>query len=118
MTEIEEAKARLRADLAMAVFVDNPPVGVCTVYYDDLRAVLDRLESLSTPAPDEPVERRDCLPPGHRVIEQADMLDGRVSQTVHVGPEPEGEEYERIVHADEAYHNEAAPSAISEARDE
>ena len=42
----------------------------------------------------------DQLPLGHAVIEQADTLDGRVSQTV---TRPDGSEYERIVSADEAY---------------
>lgn len=45
--------------------------------------------------------KKDRLPDGHTVLEQADTLDGRVSQTVRV--EATGEEYERIVHADEAY---------------
>jgi len=48
---------------------------------------------------------RDQLPLGHVVLEQAEMLDGRVSQTVRA---VDGSEYERIVHADEAY---GAPSA-------
>ncbi|MBC2887231.1 hypothetical protein H7Q97_17770 [Ochrobactrum sp. CM-21-5] len=43
----------------------------------------------------------DRLPNGHTILEQADTLDGRVSQTVRV--DATGEEYERIVHADEAY---------------
>lgn len=42
----------------------------------------------------------DRLPYGHIVIEQADMPDGRVSQTVR---DVEKNEYERVVHADEAY---------------
>ncbi|PWC54408.1 hypothetical protein TSA6c_00330 [Azospirillum sp. TSA6c] len=42
----------------------------------------------------------DRLPPGHIVLEQADMLDGRVSQTVK---RPDGNEYQRIVSPDEAY---------------
>lgn len=42
----------------------------------------------------------DCLPNGHVILEQADTLDGRVSQTVRA---TDGSEYERIVHADEAY---------------
>lgn len=40
------------------------------------------------------------LPVGHEVLEQADMPDGRVSQTVRT---PSGNEYLRVVHADEAY---------------
>lgn len=44
---------------------------------------------------------KDRLPNGHTILEQADTLDGRVSQTVRI--EATGEEYERIVHADEAY---------------
>lgn len=44
---------------------------------------------------------KDRLPDGHTILEQADTLDGRVSQTVRV--DATGEEYERIVHADEAY---------------
>ncbi|WP_025090256.1 hypothetical protein [Brucella intermedia] len=44
---------------------------------------------------------KDRLPKGHTILEQADTLDGRVSQTVRV--DATGEEYERIVHADEAY---------------
>jgi hypothetical protein len=49
----------------------------------------------------------DCLPEGHVIIEQADMMDaqGRVSQTVQVTDT--GEEYERIVHAEEAYGKDA-----------
>lgn len=45
----------------------------------------------------------DRLPAGHTIIEQADMHDGtgRVSQTVTI--DATGEEYERIVHSDEAY---------------
>lgn len=45
----------------------------------------------------------DGLPTGHVIIEQAEMQDGtgRVSQTVVVAGS--AEEYERIVHADEAY---------------
>lgn len=46
----------------------------------------------------------DRLPNDHTILEQADTLDGRVSQTVRV--EETGEEYERIVHADEAYGDE------------
>lgn len=42
----------------------------------------------------------DRLPAGHVVLEQADTLDGRVSQTVK---DRNGQEYQRIVHADEAY---------------
>lgn len=45
--------------------------------------------------------RPDRLPNGHTILEQADTLDGRVSQTVRV--DATGEEYQRIVHADEAY---------------
>jgi hypothetical protein len=43
------------------------------------------------------------LPVGHVIIEQAEMQDGtgRVSQTVVVAGS--AEEYERIVHVDEAY---------------
>jgi hypothetical protein len=44
--------------------------------------------------------KRDTLPNGHRVIEQADLQDGRVSQTIATVL---GEEYERIVHPEEAY---------------
>lgn len=47
----------------------------------------------------EPVEG-DRLPKGHVVLEQSEMPDGRVSQTVRAA---NGVEYERIVHADEAY---------------
>lgn len=45
----------------------------------------------------------DSLPEGHIVIEQAEMHDGsgRISQTVVIGND--AEEYERIVHGDEAY---------------
>lgn len=43
----------------------------------------------------------DRLPDGHTVLEQADLKDSRVSQTVRV--EATGEEYERIVHCVEAY---------------
>lgn len=50
---------------------------------------------------------RDHLPRGHVILEQADMLDGRrVSQTVRA---TDGSEYERIVHADEAYGAPATP---------
>lgn len=42
----------------------------------------------------------DCLPKNHTILEQADMLDGRVSQTVRDGV---GREYQRIVHSDEVY---------------
>jgi hypothetical protein len=55
MTEIEEAKARLRA----ARWADGSAVYV-EADKDDLAALLahvDRLEALSTPAPDDPVER-------------------------------------------------------------
>lgn len=47
--------------------------------------------------------KKDRLPAGHEVLEQADIHDGtgRISQTVRV--EATGEEYERIVHSDEAY---------------
>lgn len=51
------------------------------------------------PAPQTNVAR-DCLPKGHVILEQADTMDGRVSQTVRAA---DGSEYERIVHADEAY---------------
>ena len=51
------------------------------------------------PAATSAASVRDCLPAGHVIIEQADMPDGRVSQTVHVS----GKEYQRIVSADEAY---------------
>lgn len=44
---------------------------------------------------------KDRLPNGHTILEQADMFDGRVSQTVRI--EATGEEYQRIVHATEAY---------------
>ncbi len=43
----------------------------------------------------------DCLPAGHTILEAADLADTRVSQTVRV--ERTGEEYERIVHSEEAY---------------
>lgn len=43
----------------------------------------------------------DRLPAGHTIIEAADLVDSRVSQTVRV--ERTGEEYERIVHSEEAY---------------
>lgn len=43
---------------------------------------------------------QDRLPIGHMVLEQAEMTDGRVSQTVR---KSDGSEYERIVDADEAY---------------
>lgn len=43
----------------------------------------------------------DCLPAGHTILEQADMLDGRVMQTVRI--DASRAEYQRIVHADEAY---------------
>jgi hypothetical protein len=46
------------------------------------------------------LERQDRLPVGHTILEQACMKDGRVSQTVRY---PSGDEYERIVTADEAY---------------
>lgn len=52
----------------------------------------------------------DRLPAGHVVIEQAEMMDGRVSQTVEVSG---GAEYQRIVSAEEAYgpdEGDAAPS--------
>jgi len=42
----------------------------------------------------------DKLPLGHVILEQADMLDGRVCQTVE---DALGNEYQRVVHADEAY---------------
>ena len=45
-------------------------------------------------------ESVDRLPAGHIVLEQADMPDGRVSQTVQ---HRDGSEYQRIVSADEAY---------------
>lgn len=47
-----------------------------------------------------PMDLLDRLPDGHMIIEQAETPDGRVSQTVAV---EDGEEYERIVHVDEAY---------------
>lgn len=53
----------------------------------------------TTPSP-QPHVVGDRLPKGHVILEQADMLDGRVSQTVRAA---DGSEYERIVHADEAY---------------
>jgi hypothetical protein len=53
-----------------------------------------------------PNPRPHDAPP--RVIEAAEMPDGRVAQTVHVGPEPGGEEYQRIVHFDEAYPDDEA----------
>lgn len=49
------------------------------------------------------LECRDSLPNGHTILEQACMKDGRVSQTVRY---PNGDEYERIVSAEEAYGNE------------
>ena len=45
----------------------------------------------------------DSLPADHIVLEQADLTDGRVSQTVR---RPNGTEYERIVDGDEAYGSE------------
>ncbi|MBZ9600687.1 hypothetical protein [Phyllobacterium chamaecytisi] len=45
-------------------------------------------------------ELATALLPAEMVIEQADTLDGRVSQTVRA---PNGVEYQRIVSADEAY---------------
>jgi len=46
------------------------------------------------------VSGRDRLPAGHIVLEQADNLEGTVSQTVR---RPDGSEYERRVDAEEAY---------------
>lgn len=46
----------------------------------------------------------DRLPAGHVVLEQAELKDGRVSQTVRRN---DGSEYERIVDAEEAYGPEA-----------
>ncbi len=51
--------------------------------------------------PDRSKAAVDHLPHGHTVLEQADMTDGRVAQTVRV--DATGEHYGRIVHADEAY---------------
>lgn len=45
--------------------------------------------------------QRDALPQGHTVLEQADLKDCRVSQTVRI--DVTGEEYERVVHFVEAY---------------
>ncbi|MBX5082128.1 hypothetical protein HJB56_04920 [Rhizobium lentis] len=44
--------------------------------------------------------RRDHLPAGHVVLEQAELKDGRVSQTIR---RADGTEYERIVDSEEAY---------------
>ncbi|CAO3358703.1 hypothetical protein [Azospirillum palustre] len=49
--------------------------------------------------PQEPANVRDALPTGHVVLEQAEMMDGRVSQTVR---HQNGTEYQRIVSAEEA----------------
>lgn len=65
-----------------------------TKYKDELVRRSQAVELLA-------VAMKDRLPKGHIILEQADTLDGRVSQTVHV--EATGEEYERIVHAEEAY---------------
>ncbi len=59
-----------------------------------------QLADILPAAPAEHVVAGDSLPKGHEIIEQADMTDGRVSQTVRTAS---GEEYERVVHADEAY---------------
>jgi len=64
---------------------------------DEARALCGRI--LSALMTGEPV--KDALPNGHTILEQSETLDGRVSQTVRV--DTTGEEYERIVHADEAY---------------
>lgn len=74
--------------------IDGAEVGVSRQALEEL---LDWYENHSA--------RRDCLPPNHTVIEQADMHDGtaRVSQTVIIGPESDGVCYERIVHMDEAF---------------
>ena len=45
----------------------------------------------------------DKLPEGHVILEGSEMLDGRVAQTVR---DRNGKEYQRIVHADEAYGDE------------
>lgn len=47
---------------------------------------------------------------GHRIVEQADMIDGRVAQTVEVCG---GYDYVRIVHADEAYGEPPPPAATA-----
>jgi len=67
---------------------------------EDSINLVDQDEPLSSyPSPETNLEG-DCLPKGHVILEQADMPDGRVSQIVRVA---DGAEYERIVHADEAY---------------
>ena len=63
--------------------------------YDAVRA------ALSSPGKDG--GQGDSLPADHIVLEQADLTDGRVSQTVR---RPNGTEYERIVDGDEAYGSE------------
>lgn len=54
----------------------------------------------ATPAPSQDAAVVG-LPASHTILEQSDMLDGRVSQTVKIMPS--GEEYERVVSAEEAY---------------
>jgi len=54
----------------------------------------------------------DRLPYGHAVIEQCDLIDGRVRQTVEV--KETGEDYERVVHADKAYGEEPPNSEIAD----
>lgn len=68
---------------------------------EDAAAAWNR-RAAPSPAPAAPsaASVRDCLPAGHIIIEQADMPDGRVGQTVR---HRDGSEYQRIVSADEAY---------------
>ncbi len=61
----------------------------------------------------EPLWEQDRLPSNHRVIEQSEMLDGRVSQTVQTD---DGKEYQRIVSADEAIPPELAAAVANTMR--
>lgn len=63
--------------------------------------MLEQIVARGSTPPAAPVT--DRLPAGHVVLEQADIIDGRVSQTVR---RPNGTEYERIVDGDEAYGSE------------
>ncbi len=70
-----------------------------TTFADDLRKFIEE----NSDKADNAALKKDRLPDGHTILEQADIHDGtgRVGQTVRV--EATGEEYERIVHSDEAY---------------
>lgn len=82
------------ADLPDRTSPDDWPEAML-VTGEELSAILQ--EALTTYAEDN---ERDRLPKGHVILEQADNLEGTVSQTVR---RPDGSEYERRVDALEAY---------------